>query len=284
MIQPMEENRPLIQIRDLKKSFGSREILKGINLDIPEGKTTVVVGSSGHGKSTVLKMLIGALLPDSGQILYDGRDVCSFGEEEMDEYRLQFGMLFQGSALLNSLTVGENVALPLREHSPLQDSTIEKVVKIKLELVGLRGFEDLMPDSLSGGMKKRVGLARAIVLDPRIVFYDEPQSGLDPITTAVIDKLIVDLTKKLGITSLVITHDMKSAFSIADNMAMLYEGKIIARGTPEEVRQSGDARVQQFIQGMPDGPIPLNRSKERFLTDLFGIDEKLLVEKHEEDT
>lgn len=270
---------PILQVRDLRKQFGDRLILDRVSLEIPEGKNTVIMGSSGHGKSTLLKMLIGVLEPDEGEIHFSGRNILDFTEKEWDDYRLRFGMVFQGAALFNSMTVGENVALPLREHTRLDESIIEKIIKIKLEMVGLRGFEDMLPDELSGGMKKRVGLARAIVLDPHIVFYDEPTSGLDPVTSAVIDQLIRDLTRKLGITSVVITHDMKSAFSIADQMAMLYEGKIIAQGTPEQIRSSPDERVQQFIQGLPDGPIPMSRSKGSYLKDLFGMDESEIAVK-----
>jgi len=267
----------LLRLKGVCKNFGTRKILSGITLDIPAGKVTVIMGSSGHGKSTLLKLLIGALQPDEGEIYFEGQNLCAFTAEQWDAYRLRFGMVFQSGALLNSLTVGENIALPLREHSRLSESIIEKIIKIKLELVGLRGFEDLMPDELSGGMRKRVGIARAIVMDPQLVFYDEPTSGLDPVTSAVIDNLIQSLTEKLGITSVVITHDMKSAFTIAHQMAMLYEGKIIAHGTPAEVRKCDDPRVQQFINGLPDGPIPMNRSKGSYLEDLFGMDEPKMI-------
>jgi len=267
------EPRPLMKIEGLCKGFGTRQILNGITLQIPEGKITVIMGSSGHGKSTLLKHLIGVLEPDAGAIFYGEKNLCGFDDDDWDRFRLEFGMVFQGAALFNSMTVGENVAIPLREHSNLSESIIQKVVKIKLELVGLRGFEDLRPSELSGGMKKRVGLARAIALDPKLVFYDEPTSGLDPVTAAVVDQLVSDLTRKLGITSVVISHDMTSAFKIADHMAMLYEGTIIAEGTPEQVKQSEDPRVQQFIHGWADGPIPMSRSKGGYLEDLFGFDE-----------
>ena len=274
---PTGRKEPILRLVNVRKSFGERVILDGVTLDVPEGRITVIMGSSGHGKSTLLKLLIGALTPDSGEIDLDGQSLYAFDEKQWDEYKRHFGMVFQGAALFNSMTVGENVSLPLREHTQLDESIIEKIVKIKLELVGLRGFEDLRPAELSGGMKKRVGLARAIVLDPKIVFYDEPTSGLDPVTAAVIDKLIQDLTRKVGITSLVITHDMTSAFAIGDQLAMLYEGKIIAQGKPETIRESSDARVQQFIHGLPDGPIPMSRSKGSYLEDLFGLDEPELV-------
>ncbi len=267
------ETRAILRIENICKRFGDLQILDGITLDIPEGKITVIMGSSGHGKSTLLKILIGAIDSDLGSVYYNGDNLCEYDGDRWDAFRRLFGMVFQGAALFNSLTVGENVALPLREHSRLTESIIEKVVKIKLELVGLRGFEDMMPEMLSGGMKKRVALARAIALDPQIVFYDEPTSGLDPVTGSVIDQLILDLTKKLGITSVVISHDMISAFRIADYMAMLYEGKIIAQGTPEEMRENPDARLQQFVHGWADGPIPMSRSKGSYLEDLFGFEE-----------
>ena len=188
----------------------------------------------------------------------------------MDVLCRRFGILFQSGALYNSLTVGENIALPMREHSELDDEIIDIMVKMKLELVGLRDFGDLMPGQISGGMKKRVGLARAIALDPEIIFYDEPSAGLDPIVAGVVDMLIMDLSKKLGVTSLVVTHDMNSAFKIADRMFMLYEGCVVATGTPEEIRNSDDPVVKQFITGAPDGPIPLRMSKTSFAKDLIS--------------
>jgi phospholipid/cholesterol/gamma-HCH transport system ATP-binding protein len=180
-------------------------------------------------------------------------------------------MLFQGGALLNSLTVGENIALPIRHHTDLAEETIALMVKMKLELVGLRDAEHLKPSQISGGMQKRVSLARAIALDPKIVFYDEPSAGLDPIVTAVIDTLMVDLTRIMGITSLVVTHDMHSAFRIADQMIMLHRGRIVAHGTPEEIKHSSDPLVQQFITGAPDGPIPLRMSQKDYLEDILGL-------------
>src|SRR3989338_9023810 len=193
------------------------------------------MGGSGCGKSTLLRHLIGSIRPDSGEVWMFGRDIAKASEDEMDEIRKKFCMLFKSGALFDSMTVGENFALPLREHTKLDNSVISIVVKMKLELVGLRGFENLMPSQLSGGMKKRVGLARAIVMDPEIVFYDEPTAGLDPVMTAVIDKLIIDLSKKLNITSVVVTHDMKSVFRIGDRIAMLHKGETLQVGTPAEI-------------------------------------------------
>jgi phospholipid/cholesterol/gamma-HCH transport system ATP-binding protein len=260
----------VIEIRNLIKNFGSRRIIDSVNLQIEKGETMVIMGGSGCGKSTLLRMVIGALKPDSGKILINTKDITRLNESEMDEIRKRFGMLFQSAALFNSMTVGENVALPLREHTKLSDAIISIIVKMKLELVGLTGFENLKPAEISGGMKKRVGLARAIAMDPEIVFYDEPGAGLDPIMASVIDKLIMDLSKKLNITSVVVTHEMQSAFRIADRMAMLHQGRIIEIGTPDEIKNSKNEIIQQFITGSPDGPIPLRRSSKDYLKDLIG--------------
>ena len=260
----------VIELRNVNKAFGNRKILDNISLQIEKGETMVIMGGSGCGKSTLLRMIIGALKPDSGEIFINGRDVTGLNEDEMNEVRKKFGMLFQSSALFNSMNVGENVALPLREHTKLNESIINIMVKMKLELVGLTGFENLKPSEISGGMKKRVGLARAIAMDPEIVFYDEPGAGLDPIVASVIDKLITDLSKKLGITSVVVTHEMDSAFRIADRITMLYQGRILEIGTPEEIKKTSSKVIQQFISGSPDGPIPLKRSSADYLKDLTG--------------
>ena len=259
----------MIQIRGLVKRFGERAVLDGINLMIPEGKITVIMGGSGCGKSTLLKNLIGLLRPEEGEIWIEGKNVALLSEKEFDDVRKKFGMLFQGAALFNSLTVGENVALPLREHTDLSPEIIQIIVKIKLELVGLTGFEAFHPFQISGGMKKRVALARAIALDPKIVFYDEPGAGLDPITAGMIDQLILDLSRKLQITSVVVTHEMKSAFRIADQMVMLYRGRVIAQGTPQEIKESTNSYVRQFIHGEPEGAIPFRQSSEAYLKGLL---------------
>jgi phospholipid/cholesterol/gamma-HCH transport system ATP-binding protein len=259
----------LIRVSGLKKSFGNRTVLTGIDLEVGRGEVLVIMGGSGCGKSTLLRHLIGALTPDVGRVELFGQDLASLDEEGLNAIRKRFGVLFQSGALFNSLTVGENVMLPLREHSDLEEDIIRIVMKMKLELVGLRDFEALMPAQISGGMQKRVGLARAIALDPEIIFYDEPGAGLDPVMAGVIDKLILDLSQKLGVTSVVVTHEMGSAFRIADRMVMLYEGKVVAQGTPEEIRASEDPLVQQFIRGEPDGPIPLRRSRIDYETDLL---------------
>jgi phospholipid/cholesterol/gamma-HCH transport system ATP-binding protein len=258
-------------VRHLRKTFGGKVVLEDVNFAVERGTVCVVMGGSGSGKSTVLRHLIGAYKPDSGEIYLDGQEITHLPESALARVRRKFGMLFQGGALLNSLTVGENIALPIRHHTDLPDETIELMVKMKLELVGLRDAEHLKPSQISGGMQKRVSLARAIALDPKIVFYDEPSAGLDPVVTAVIDKLMIDLTKVMGITSLVVTHDMHSAFRIADQMIMLHRGRIVAHGTPEEIKNSSDPLVQQFITGAPDGPIPLRMSQKDFREDILGL-------------
>lgn len=258
----------VISVKNLVKNFGSRRILNGISLDIYSGETLVVMGGSGCGKSTFLRHLIGAIRPDSGEIWMFGRDIAKLNEDEMHEVRKKFGMLFQSGALFDSMTVGENIALPLREHTQLDESIINIIIKMKLELVGLRGFENLMPSQLSGGMKKRVGLARAIVMDPTIVFYDEPTAGLDPVMTGVVDKLTIDLTKKLHITSVVVTHDMNSVFRIADRIVMLHLGEVLQIGTPDEIRHSKDPIVQQFISGEAEGPISFFQTGDDYLEHL----------------
>ena len=258
----------MIVIKDLSKSFGKHKVLDNINLKIEKGKITIIMGGSGCGKSTLLKHLIGALKPDKGEILVEGNDITKMDENSLDNIRKKFGMLYQNGALFNSMSVGENVALPLREHTKLDNKIIEIVVKMKLELVGLTGFNELFPSQISGGMKKRVALARAIALDPQVVFYDEPGAGLDPVTRSVIDKLIADLSKKLNITSIVVTHEMGSAFTIADKIAMVHQGKIIADGTISEIKNSENEVVQQFINGSPEGPLTRQRSGKEYLESL----------------
>ncbi|PIU41912.1 MAG: ABC transporter ATP-binding protein [Candidatus Omnitrophica bacterium CG07_land_8_20_14_0_80_42_15] len=264
------EKTPVIEIKDLVKIFDGRRVLNGVNLTVYKGETFVLMGGSGCGKSTLLRHMIGSYKPDTGSVWLMGKNLTTLNEDQMDEVKKKFGMLFQSAALFDSMTVGENVALPLREHTKLDDSVINIVVKMKLELVGLRGFENLMPSQLSGGMKKRVGLARAIAMDPEIVFYDEPTAGLDPIVSGVIDKLISDLTKKLSITSVVVTHDMNSVFRIADRIAMLHQGKIVAEGTKQEIEKSNNGLVRQFVKGDADGPVTFFKDKGDYLKDLIG--------------
>ncbi|MFC1807013.1 ABC transporter ATP-binding protein [Candidatus Omnitrophota bacterium] len=264
----MDEKEVVIEVKDLVKSFDGRRVLDGVNLKMYRGETMVIMGGSGCGKSTLLRHIIGSYTPDSGSILIRGSDITTLSEDEFDKIRKRFGMVFQNAALFDSMDVEGNISLPLREHTKLADDIIKIMVKMKLELVGLRGFEKLMPSQLSGGMKKRVGLARAISMDPDIVFYDEPTAGLDPIVAGVVDKLILDLSKKLSITTIVVTHDMKSVFSIADRVAMLHKGKVIAEGSLEEVKNSTDERVVQFITGNPEGPIRFFQEGNGYLEEL----------------
>jgi phospholipid/cholesterol/gamma-HCH transport system ATP-binding protein len=259
-----------IEVRNLVRKFGSRTVLNDVNFVLPRGETLVIMGGSGCGKSTLLRHLIGALKPNSGEILIQGKEITRMNETQLALVRRRFGMLFQTGALFNSLTVGENVALPIMESSDVASNIAELVVKMKLELVGLTGFEHLKPAEISGGMKKRVGLARAIALDPDLLFCDEPTAGLDPVMTAVVDHLLMDLTKKLGITAVVVTHDMTSAFRIASRMIMLFEGRVIAAGTPDEIKNNPDPVLRQFIHGEPDGPIPLKLSKDDYLKRLMS--------------
>jgi len=267
-----ETKQPALELRNIRKTFDGRAVLKDITLRVEPGETLVIMGGSGCGKSTLLRTIIGEYVPDEGHVFMCGVDACCATPKELDKLRRRYGVLFQSGALYSSMTVGENVALPLREHTDLDQQIIALMVKMKLELVGLRDFEDLMPSQISGGMRKRVGLARAIALDPEILFYDEPTSGLDPIATSAIDELVIDLRNKLGVTSVVVTHDMKSAFRIADRIAMLYNGEFIAVGPPHELSDTDDERVRQFVEGLADGPIPLRMSKTDYLTDLLGLE------------
>jgi phospholipid/cholesterol/gamma-HCH transport system ATP-binding protein len=245
----------MIEIRGLHKRFGKKVVLDGLDLDIPTGKNTVVLGGSGTGKSVLIKCMVGLLRPDAGSILVDGEDVTRLGERDLVRVRKKFGMLFQGAALFDSLSVWENVGFGLKQHTKKSDKEIRAVATQKLALVGLKDVEDKMPVDLSGGMKKRVGLARAIAMDPEIILYDEPTTGLDPITADAINDLIVGLRKKLGVTSVAITHDMHSAYKISDRIAMLYKGEILETGTPDDIRNTTNPIVKQFITGSAVGPI-----------------------------
>src|SRR6059036_940079 len=252
----------IIEVNNLVRKFGDRTVLDSISFNVHRGDTLVIMGGSGCGKSTLLRHMIGSMQPTSGSVKLFGEEVTGMKEREILRVRLRFGMLFQSGALLASLTVGENVALPLLQHTDKSVDEIEEIVEQKLQMVGLTGFEDLRPDEISGGMKKRVGLARALALDPELLFSDEPTSGLDPIMTAVVDELTLNLTKGTHMTAVVVLHDMTSAFRIATRMIMLGHGSIVAQGTPDEIRNSPNPEVQQFIHGKPDGPIPLNLSQE----------------------
>ncbi len=245
----------MIEIQDLHKSFGAKVVLNGLNLTIRDGETLVVIGRSGIGKSVLLKHVAGIMEPDQGKILIDGVDAFSLSSREQSKFRLSLGMLFQGSALFDSLNVCGNVGFSLYEHSKMAEKDIEAKVREKLDLVGLEGIEDLMPAELSGGMKKRVGLARAICNDPKIILYDEPTTGLDPINADAINDLILSMQARLKVTSVVVTHDMTSAYKVANRIAMLYNGKIIGIGSPDEIKNTKDPIIKQFITGSAKGPL-----------------------------
>ncbi|MBI4363866.1 MAG: ATP-binding cassette domain-containing protein [Candidatus Latescibacteria bacterium] len=244
-----------IEIEGVWKRLGRNEVLRGVDLAVRRGESVVIIGRSGTGKSVLLKHVVGLMDPDRGSVRVDGMDVPSLSISELLELRRRIGMLFQGGALFDSMSVGENVGLALREHTPMSESQIELVVREKLSLVGLEGSESLRPSSLSGGMKKRAALARALALNPEIMLYDEPTTGLDPITADLINRLIRKLQERLGITSISVTHDMRSAYHIADRIAMLHEGRIHAVGAPAEIQSTRDPALRQFIEGSAEGPL-----------------------------
>jgi len=241
-----------IEVIGLVTHYGDREILKNISISIPRGMTTVILGGSGCGKSTLLKHLIGLLKPTKGKILTDGKDITLMKEEELNEVRKKMGVLFQGAALLNSMTLSDNVALPMREHTKLKESTMQIMVRMKLDLVDLSGFEDFYPSQLSGGMKKRAGLARAMALDPEFLFFDEPSAGLDPVTAAGLDELILRLKDVFKMTIIVVTHELPSVFTIADYVIMLDAGEVIFSGTLDELRASDNPRIRMFLERKPE--------------------------------
>lgn len=246
-----------IEVKGLYKSFGNFEVHKGIDLLIPRGAITFILGPSGTGKSVLLKQIMGLIMPDKGEILVDGVDITKLDKRELVKVRKKFGMLFQNAALFDSMNVYENVAFPLREHTKLKEREIRDIVIEKLRLVGLKNVENKMPSELSGGMRKRVGLARAIALEPDIILYDEPTTGLDPIMKDVVDNLIYNTQKELNITSVVISHDIDSTIKIADYVAMIYDGKTIINGTVDDLRTSNNPYVHQFLTGSMDGPIKI---------------------------
>jgi phospholipid/cholesterol/gamma-HCH transport system ATP-binding protein len=257
----------IIQIRDLVVRYGARTVLNGVNLDINRGESIAILGKSGCGKSTLMRHIIGLSEPSSGQILIKGQDVTGAAEDRRNEILKKIGMLFQSAALFNSMTVGDNVALPLREHTQLEESTIRIMTNMKLGLVGLSGFEEFKPAELSGGMKKRAGLARALAMDPEILFCDEPSAGLDPVVAAGIDRLILDLKKAFRMTIVVVTHEMASVEIIADRVAMMHEGKVHAVGTIDELKAIGDPIIDQFFNREPDEQ---EVDKERHIHALTG--------------
>src|ERR1041385_6766032 len=257
---------PAIQVVDLRVSYSGREILHGINFDVRKGETMVILGGSGSGKSTLLRALVGLEKPSSGEIWIKGKNIAAISKEEMEEIRKKIGMSFQGGALFGSMTVGENVALPLREHTKLEDSTIEIMLRLKLEQVGLEGFEYYMPSQLSGGMKKRAAVARALAMDPEILFFDEPSAGLDPIIAAGIDQLILELKQAFRMTIVVVTHELASAYLIADRMVLIDKGNIVATGTTAEMRASTQPRVRQFLDRVPEPEVTREMDYLQMLT------------------
>jgi phospholipid/cholesterol/gamma-HCH transport system ATP-binding protein len=252
---PGGQREPAISLRNLRVSYGDREILHGVSFDVLQGETLVILGGSGSGKSTLLRTLVGLEKPTAGQIFIKGRDLAETSTAAMDEIRRKIGMSFQGGALFGSMTVGENVALPLREHTRLEDSTIEIILRLKLQQVGLEGFEYYAPSQLSGGMKKRAAVARALAMDPEILFFDEPSAGLDPIIAAGIDELILELKRAFRMTIIVVTHELASAFLIADRMLLMDKGHVVAMGTTEEMRSSAQPRVRQFLDRVAEPEI-----------------------------
>lgn len=249
----------MIKIKEIYKKFNNHQVLKGVNLEIRKGETLVIMGQSGCGKSVLLKHMIGILDPDQGVVEIDGTSLADLSLKELDNLRKKVGMLFQGAALFDSLNVRQNVGFTYYENDLIPKEDILKIVREKLALVGLGDIEEQMPSSLSGGMQKRVGLARAICHEPKIILYDEPTTGLDPINADIINNLILRMQKKLGVTSVVVTHDMTSAFKVANRIAMLYHGKIIEVGTTEEIRSSKNPIIRQFITGSAEGPITQER-------------------------
>jgi len=241
------ERRPMIEVRGLYKRFGEHEVLKGIDLAVEEGSTVVILGGSGSGKTVMMKHMIGLLKPDRGQVLVEGEDIVPLEPAELELVRRKFGMVFQAAALFDSMTVFENVSFPLREHTRMNDGQMREIVRQKLDIVGLREIEEKYPAELSGGMRKRVGLARAIVMDPKIVLYDEPTTGLDPITTEYVDDMILEAKAKLGVTSVVISHDVASSFKVADKIAFLSGGLIVEQGPPSRLRNATHPALKQFL-------------------------------------
>src|SRR6202030_917286 len=269
-LQELEDNASpevMISLRDLRVSYGDREILHGVSFDVMRGETMVILGGSGSGKSTLLRTLVGLEKPTSGEVIIRGKNIATASVEDMDEIRKKLGMSFQGGALFGSMTVGENVALPLREHTRLEESTIEIMLRLKLEQVGLAGFEDYFPSELSGGMKKRAAVARALSMDPEILFFDEPSAGLDPIIAAGIDQLILEMKKAFRMTIIVVTHELASAFLIADRMVLIDKGNVVAIGTKEEMRASKQPRVRQFLDRVAEPEVARELDYLQMLTE-----------------
>jgi phospholipid/cholesterol/gamma-HCH transport system ATP-binding protein len=274
MANVMEDNdrraassEPMISIRDLRVAYSGREILHGITFDVMKGETLVILGGSGSGKSTLLRTLVGLEKPTSGEVWMAGKNFAQISDAERDEIRKRIGMSFQGGALFGSMSVGENVSLPLREHTKLEESTIEIMVRLKLDQVGLSGFEQFMPSQLSGGMKKRAAVARALAMDPEILFFDEPSAGLDPIIAAGIDQLILELKKAFHMTIIVVTHELASAFLIADRMVLINKGDVVAMGTVQEMQNSTHPKVRQFLDRIPEPAVAQELDYLQMLTE-----------------
>jgi phospholipid/cholesterol/gamma-HCH transport system ATP-binding protein len=259
-------SQTMISLRDVRVSYGEVEILHGVSFDVRRGETLVILGGSGSGKSTLLRTLVGLEKPSSGEIWIKGKNIAAISDAEMDEIRKKIGMSFQGGALFGSMTVGENVALPLREHTKLEDSTIEIMLRLKLEQVGLEGFQYYMPAQLSGGMKKRAAVARALAMDPEILFFDEPSAGLDPIIAAGIDQLILELKQAFRMTIIVVTHELASAYLIADRMVLIDKGNLLAIGTTADMRASTQPRVRQFLDRVPEPEVAREQDYLQMLT------------------
>jgi len=265
-----EQDKPIIEVDRVTKRFGDQTVLEELTLSVKHGERLVILGGSGAGKSTLLSLMAAETRPDAGEVRVEGKDICAMTEAERDEYRKTMGVLFQSGALFGSMTIADNVALPLREHTDLDEETIELIVKMKLELVGLREHAPKMPAQLSGGMKKRAGLARALALDPKVLFYDEPSAGLDPVTVHEVDRLVCSLNEALGVTSVIITHEMTSAFRVAHRLVLMDRGKFIADGTPEQMWHSDDPLVHQFVHGKIEGPLTDRHDTDAYRADLLS--------------
>jgi phospholipid/cholesterol/gamma-HCH transport system ATP-binding protein len=265
-----KHGEPIIEISGLKYRRGEKPIFDGMDLCIERGKVTAIMGPSGTGKTTLLHIMTGQVLPDKGKVLVDGKNVPTLSNDELFELRKEMGFLFQNGALFTDYSVYENVVFPLREHTDLPESLIRHIALMKLQAVGLRGAAELMPTELSGGMARRVALARAIALDPKIIFYDEPFTGLDPISMGVIVRLIRELNDSLGLTSIIVSHDVEEVSSVSDNSYLISEGKVVAYGTPEELEKNKSAWVRQFMKGLADGPVPFHYPAPDLAKQLLG--------------
>jgi phospholipid/cholesterol/gamma-HCH transport system ATP-binding protein len=260
----------LVEINQLYFQHNSRVIFKGVDIQIPRGKVTAIMGPSGTGKTTLLRLIGGQLHPTQGKILVAGQNIHKMSRKQLYQFRKRMGMLFQSGGLFTHMNVFENVAFALREHTQLSEDMIRSLVLIKLEMVGLRGARDLMPSELSGGMARRVALARAIALDPELIMYDEPFTGQDPMSMGVLVRLISTLNKTLGLTSVIVSHDVNETLGIADYVYVIAEGRVIGQGTPESINRDSSSQLQQFLKGLPDGPVPFHYSSDKLLDDLLG--------------